>query len=146
MTASAKQVRDLMHITATSCSADTLFLEAVRILHRNTIESLIVLDSHSRAIGMLSRLEAVQTYARSGIRTYNFDTLTVAEVMRSNIPQVSPNIPAISAAQIMLDQGLREIYVMPNKDGETSNPQPFGVLSINKVLSEINGVSNGEEG
>ena len=136
MTGSVKTVRDLMRIGVTACSADTPFVEAVRTLLHNNLESLIILDDHSRAIGMLSRREVVETYARSGVSSNNLETLTVAEAMCSNIPKVPPGIPAITATQIMLDQGLREIYIMHNKNAGTPD-RPVGVLSLSNVLREI---------
>ncbi len=136
-------VRDLMHIGVTSIPAGTLFVEAVRRLLRDNLESLIVLDDHSRAIGMLSRREVIEAYARSGIRGGDLKTLTVADTMRVGMPEVPPNIPAITAAQIMLDQGLRDIYVMHHKKAGTPD-RPVGVLSLSNVLCKISNLPDDE--
>ena len=61
-----KLVRDLMHIGVVTCQADTSLVEAVRTLLREDLESLIILDDNSHAVGMLSRREAVAVYGRSG--------------------------------------------------------------------------------
>ena len=135
-----KLVHDLARTGITTCFDTTLFVEAVRTLLKKNIESLIVLDDYSRAIGIFSRHEAVETYARSGINATNFDTLTVADVMRSDIPQVSANIPAITAAQIMLDQGLRNIYLMHHKNAGTPD-RPVGLLSLDDIIGEMIGES-----
>ncbi len=127
----SKLVRDLMHIGVTTCQADTLLVEAVRILFREGLESLIVLDGHSHAVGMLSRREAVAAFGQSGANMRDIETLTVGEVMRPDIPQVPPDIPATAAAQIMLDQGVREIYLMHHGGGIS---WPAAVLRFEDVL------------
>jgi CBS domain-containing protein len=128
---STKLVRDLMHIGVTTCQADTPLVEAVRILFREGLESLIVLDGNSHAVGMLSRREAVAAFGQSGANVRDIETLTVGEVMRPDIPQVPPDIPATAAAQIMLDQGVREIYLMHHGGGIS---WPAAVLRFEDVL------------
>jgi CBS domain-containing protein len=128
---STKLVRDLMHIGVTTCQADTFLVEAVRILFREGLESLIVLDGNSHAVGMLSRREAVAAFGQSGANVRDIETLTVGEVMRPDIPQVPPDIPATAAAQIMLDQGVREIYLMHHGGGIS---WPAAVLRFEDVL------------
>jgi CBS domain-containing protein len=126
-----KLVRDLMHIGVTTCQADTLLVEAVRILFHEGLESLIVLDGNSHAVGMLSRREAVAAFGQSGANMRDIKTLTVGEMMRPDIPQVPPDIPATAAAQIMLDQGVREIYLMHHGGGIS---WPAAVLRFEDVL------------
>lgn len=126
-----KLVRDLMHIGVTTCRADVPLVEAVRILFRKGLESLIVLDGNSHTVGMFSRREAVVAFGRSGANMRDIKTLTVGEVMRPDIPQVPPDIPAIAAAQIMLDQGVREIYLMHHGVGTS---WPAAVLRFEDVL------------
>ena len=57
-------VRDLMHIGVTTCGADTPFVEAVRTLVRENLESMIVLDENGHSAGVFSRREAVAAYVR----------------------------------------------------------------------------------
>jgi CBS domain-containing protein len=124
-------VRDLMHIGVATCQADMLLVEAVRTLLREDLEALIVLDKNSHAVGMLSRHEAVAVYGRSGADPRNVTSLAVTDVMRHDIPEVPPNIPAIAAAQIMLDRGIREIYLMHHGGGSS---WPAAVLRFEDVL------------
>ncbi len=138
---STKLVRDLMHIGVTTCQADTLLVEAVRILFREGLESLIVLDGNSHAVGMLSQREAVAAFGQSGAHMRDIETLTVGEVMRPDIPQVPPDIPATAAAQIMLDQGVREIYLMHHGGGIS---WPAAVLRFEDVLRYLAAESEAE--
>ena len=126
-----KLVRDLMHIGVTTCRADTPLAEAARVLLREGLESLIVLDENGHAVGMLSRRELVAAYGRSGADDRDVRTLTVAEVMCPDIPEIPPDIPAPAAAQIMLDHNVRELYLMHHAGGIG---WPSAVLRFEDVL------------
>ena len=126
-----KLVRDLMHIGVETCQADTLLVEAVRTLLREELESFIVLDENSHAVGKLSRREAVAVFGVSAADMRDVKTLIVADVMRPDIPEVPPDIPATAASQIMLDRGIREIYLMHHGGGSS---WPAAVLRFEDVL------------
>jgi CBS domain-containing protein len=128
---SVELVRDLMHIGVATCQADTPLVEAVGNLLQDDLESFIVLDGNSHAVGVLGRHEAVSAYGRSGADVSTIRKLTVAEVMKPDIPQVPPDIPATAAVQIMLDRGLREIYLMHHGGGIS---WPAAVLRFEDVL------------
>jgi len=136
-----KLVRDLMHIGVVTCQANTLLVEAVRTLLRENLESLIVLDDNGHAAGMFSRREAVAVYGRSGADMRDIRTLTVADIMRPDIPEVPPDIPAMAAAQIMLDQSIREIYLMHHGGGAS---WPAAVLRFEDVLRFLSAESEAD--
>lgn len=112
-----KLVRDLMHIGVPTCRVDTPFVETVQKLLREHLETLVVLDERGHAVGVFTRPDIVAAYGRSGAGLYDEEPLTVAEVMRPEIPEVPPDIPAMTAAQIMLDLKVREIYLMHHDCG-----------------------------
>jgi CBS domain-containing protein len=136
-----KLVRDLMHIGVVTCQVDTLLVEAVRTLLREGLESLIVLDENSHAVGLFNRCEAVAVYGRSGADMRDVGTLTVADVMKPDIPEVPPDIPATAAAQIMLDQSIREIYLMHHCGGVGC---PAAVLRFEDVLRFLSAESEAD--
>ena len=129
-----KLVRDLMHIGVVTCRADTPLLEAVNILLREHLESLVVLDERGHAAGLLGRTEAIAAYGRSSATTQACDTLTAADIMRSDIPEIPSDIPAAAAAQLMLDQGVRDFYLM-HHDGGIS--WPAAVFRVEDVLQHL---------
>lgn len=129
-----KLVRDLMQIGVTTCPADTLLVKAVRILLRAQLDSLIVLDSNGHAAGLFGRREAVAAYGLAGTRVHGYQTLTVADAMQPDIPEIPPDIPAIAAAQIMLDQNVRDIYLMHHDRGIS---WPAAVLRFEDVLRDL---------
>lgn len=124
-------VRDLMHIGVTTCGADTPFTEAVRTLVNENLESMIVLDENGHSAGVFSRREAVAAFGQSGASINGYATLTVAEVMRPDIPELPPDIPATVAAQMMLDYGVREIHLMHHASGMG---WPAAVLRFDDIL------------
>ncbi len=126
-----KLVRDLMRIGVTTCPADTPFLKAARILLHENLESLIVLDSYGHATGIFGRREVVETYARSGTDVRDLETITVVEASCPDIPEIPPDIPATAATQIMLDRGVRDMYLM-HYDGGIR--WPAAVLRFDDVL------------
>lgn len=126
-----KLVRDLMHIGVTTCPANTLLLDAVRLLLCDGLESLVVLDENGHAVGLFGRREAIAAYGLSGARIEAIDTRTVAEAMRPDIPEVPPDIPATAAAQIMLDRNVRELYLLHHDGGIR---WPAAVLRFGDIL------------
>ncbi len=128
---SVKFVRDLMHIGVTTCSVETPLTEAMHILLRDGLESLIVLDDNGHAAGLFGRREAMATYGLSGLKSRDPKTLTVADAMRLDIPEIPPDIPAPAAIQMMLDQDIRAIYLMHHDGGIM---WPSAVLRFEDVL------------
>jgi CBS domain-containing protein len=129
-----KLVRDLMHIGVTTCPAKTPLTDAVHILLRDGLESLVVLDENGHAVGLCGRREAVVAYGLSGVRVEGIEPLTVVDVMRPDIPEIPPDIPATAAAQLMLDQDVRDLYLL-HHDGGIS--WPAAVLRFDDVLRYI---------
>jgi predicted transcriptional regulator len=126
-----KFVRDLMHIGVSTCPTDTSVAEAARSLLHGNLEALIVLDGNGHAVGLLGRREVVAAYARAGTGSRGGDAITAADAMRPDIPEVPADIPAIAAAQIMLDRGVRELYLMHHAAGIS---WPAAVLRFEDVL------------
>ncbi len=126
-----KFVRDLMHIGVSTCRANTSVAEAARTLLRENLEALIVLDGNGHAIGVLGRREIVAAYTQTGTRSHGLETATAGDVMCPDIPEVPADIPAIVAAQIMLDQGVREVYLMHHAGGIS---WPAATLRFEDVL------------
>jgi hypothetical protein len=62
---------------------------------------------------------------------HQVESLTAADAMCPDIPQVPADIPATAAAQIMLDLGVREVYLMHHSGGIG---WPAAVLRFEDVL------------
>jgi CBS domain-containing protein len=138
---SVKLVRDLMHIGVATCQSDTSLLEAVCNLLEEERESFIILDDNSHAIGVFSRQEAVAAYGRSGVDISQLENMTVADAMRPDIPEIPPDIPTTAAAQIMLDLGVREVYLMHHGGGIS---WPAAALRFEDVLRHLTADSDAD--
>jgi CBS domain-containing protein len=133
---SVKLVRDVMRRGVTSCPAHTPLTEAASIMLREGAEALIVLGGGNQAAGVLSKRDIVKAYAEAGTGVCDLQNLTVSDKMSSDVPQIPPDIPALAATQIMLDQGLRDIYIMHHQNSASPH-RPVGVFSLNDIIREV---------
>ena len=129
-----KLVRDLMQIGVATCQADLPLVKAVQLLLHDRLESLVVLDERGHAVGVFGRREAVIAYGRLGAVVQDSATVAVAEFMRPEIPEIPPDIPAAVAAQIMLDQGVRALFLMHHDLGVS---WPAAILRFEDVLRDF---------
>jgi CBS domain-containing protein len=120
-----KYVRDLMTVGVLTCSADTPILEIARRLLDQALDDMVVLEE-GHAIGVISPAELIQALTRP-----NFDDLKASDVMRDGVAQTPPEIPLEAAAQIMLDLGVRSLFVMHHAGGIE---YPAAVLSYRHLL------------
>ncbi|OQY30496.1 MAG: hypothetical protein B6243_10375 [Anaerolineaceae bacterium 4572_5.2] len=133
---SIKLVRDVMHRGVISCPPHTSLIEAANIMLREGAEALVVLGRSNQAAGVLSKRDIVKAYAEAG--TCDLQNLSVSDKMSSDVPKIPPDIPALAATQIMLDQGLRDVYIMHHQSSGTPY-RPVGVLSLNDIIREVAG-------
>lgn len=120
-----KYVRDLMTVGVMTCSADAPILEIARRLLDQALDDVVVLEE-GHAIGVISPAELIRALTRP-----DFDDLKATDVMRDSVAQTPPEIPLEAAAQIMLDQGVRSLFVMHHAGGIE---YPAAVLSYRHLL------------
>jgi predicted transcriptional regulator len=120
-----KYVRDLMTVGVLTCSADTPILEIARRLLDQALDDMVVLEE-GHAIGVISPAELIQALTHP-----DFDDLRARDVMRDGVAQTPPEIPLEAAAQIMLDLGVRSLFVMHHAGGIE---YPAAVLSYRHLL------------
>ncbi len=129
-----KLVRDMMQIGVVTCPDHTRLPEAVKILLRDNLEALVVLDKNGHAAGLFGRTEAAGQYGLMGINRQAWQTRTVAQEMSRDIPELPPDIPAPAAAQMMLDWGVRVAYLMHHDSGIR---WPAAELRIDDLLLDM---------
>ena len=100
-------VRDLMRVGVATCAPDTSIVDVAQRLLDKQLEALVVLDAEGHAIGVVGQEELIRAYTRD-----DHQGLTAEDIMTENIPQIPAEIPLKTAAQIMLDQGIRVVYMM----------------------------------
>jgi predicted transcriptional regulator len=107
-------VRDLMTVGVETCPPDTPVIDlACRLLEKGIEEIVILADGH--ALGVVGQAELVRAFARHTLGEAKL--LKASDVLREGVPQIPPDIPLSAAAEIMLDQGVRTLFLMHHAGG-----------------------------
>lgn len=118
-------VRDLMTVGVATCTPNTGIADIARLLLDGDLESLVVLEE-GHALGVVSQRDVVGALAGG-----NYQQKTARDVMQESVPQMPPDIPLSAAAQLMLDQELRAVFMMHHAAGVI---YPAAVLSFRHLL------------
>jgi CBS domain-containing protein len=111
--ANPEMVRDLMTVGVATCSPDTPIGDIARLLVEKGLEAVVVLDpADGHALGYVGQEELVRALAHQPT-----EGLTAEQVMHDEVPQAPPDIPLTVAAQLMLDRGVRVLFLMHHSSG-----------------------------
>lgn len=125
-----KLVRDLMTVGVDTCPPDALITDIARLILERDLEAVVVLQpADGHAIGFVGREELARAYAGD-----DWSALTAEEVMRVDLPQAPPDIPLTAAAQLMLDQGLRCLFLVHHSGGVI---YPAGVITFKHLIRHL---------
>lgn len=105
-------VRDLMKVGVETCMADTPVVDVINLMLEHELEGIAVLDFDRHALGVITRDELVLVSTQGSI-----ENLTAKEIMREGMPELPADIPVSAAAQLMMDQNLRIVYMMHHASG-----------------------------
>lgn len=126
MVGSPKLVRELMSVGVLTCLLDTAIVELTNVLLEKDMEGVVVVDENGHAAGVVYRDDLVRAYAGG-----DYADLVAEDVMQDGVPQVPPDIPLSAAAQIMLDLGVRILFMMHHAGGIE---YPAAMLSYTHLL------------
>ncbi len=104
-------VRDLMTVGVVTCTPDTSLTDIARLMLDAEVEAVVVLEE-GNALGFIGQDELIKAYAEQ-----DYANLTAEEIMREGVPQVPADIPLSAAAQYMLDQRVRALFLMHHAGG-----------------------------
>ncbi|MCB9135923.1 MAG: CBS domain-containing protein [Anaerolineales bacterium] len=125
-------VRDLMSVGVPTCPVDTPVTALVKKMLEKDWEAVVVLESEQgHAVGMVSQADILQAYTRE-----DYTHLTAEDVMGEALPIVPPDIPITAAAQLMLDQGTRVVYITHHAGGVK---YPAAWLTLKHLLRYLSG-------
>jgi CBS-domain-containing membrane protein len=124
-----QQVRDLMTVGVATCPPDAPLPDIARLLLDQQLEAIVVLNEEGHALGVVSQDDLVQAYTQPGSRE-----LRAEDVMTDGVPQVPPDIPLATAAQIMRDQKIRAVFMMHHASGID---YPAAVLTYRHLLRHL---------
>jgi len=122
-------VRDLMTIGVETCTPDTPIADLARALLDNSGEDIVVMqDGH--ALGTIGLEQMTQAYSKG-----EYYDLNARDILNEGVPQIPPDIPLTAAAQIMLDQKVKTLFLMHHAGGIT---YPAAMISYRHILRHIN--------
>ncbi len=104
-------VRDLMTVGVVTCLPDTSIVDIARIMLDADVEAVVVLEE-GNALGFIGQDELVQAFTRQ-----DYADLTAEQILREGVPQIPADIPLSAAAQYMLDQRVRALFLMHHAGG-----------------------------
>ena len=126
----AKLVRDIMKIGVPTCNLETPLPEVAKIMVRDQTDSLIVMDDFG-ACGIVSQSDLVHAYSR------NFMLLTAKDVMTEKIISIPPEAALTTAANLMQDEQVHQIFIMHEHPGPS---RPSAVITMRAIVREMAGL------
>lgn len=122
-------VRDLMTVGVATCPPDARVGDIARFLLDKQVEAMVVLNEEGHALGVVSQDDLARAYARENARD-----LRAEDVMTDGVPQVPPDIPLETAAQIMRDKKIRAVFLMHHAGGVE---YPAAMLTYKHLLRHL---------
>ena len=124
-------VRDVMRVGVPTCSEDTPLKDAARLLVERNVGALIVLDEDANMVGWIDEQHLARVIDRDHAR------LTAGDVLNERVPEILPDVPAAAAAHLMLDGGLRQLFISHHAGGVK---YPAAVITLQDVIRIIAGM------
>lgn len=120
-----KLVRDLMRVGVHTCPPETTLKQLAQAFLDLGVDEMVVLDE-GNAIGVVGQTDLVRAFALQAQ-----DGLTAGDIMQEELNQILPEIPLPAAAQIMLDKGVRVLYLTHHAGGIE---YPAAAISYRHIL------------
>ena len=124
-------VRDLMQVGVPTCREDTPLRDAARLLVERNVGALIVLDEDANMAGWIGEHHVAQVAGKSTA------AMRAGDVMVEHVPEILPDVPAAAAAHLMLDQGLRQMFVTHHAGGIK---YPAAMITLQDVCRIVAGM------
>ncbi|HXQ22071.1 MAG TPA: CBS domain-containing protein, partial [Candidatus Acidoferrales bacterium] len=112
-------VRDVMTTPAVTVSPTTSLKEAAHIMHARRLKRLPVVDEVGQLVGVLGRLDVLQSIARGYTHRMSPHTgtlpqehQTVAEIMERQVPTVGETTPLADVVGKLLDSDVKRVLVL----------------------------------
>jgi CBS domain-containing protein len=124
-------VRDLMQVGVPTCREDTPLKDAARLLVERNASALVVLDEDASMVGWVGEQHVAPWVGR------DHADLTAGQVMDEQVPEILPEVPAAAAAHLMLDQGLRQMFISHHAGGIK---YPAAMITLQDVCRLVAGM------
>lgn len=100
-----------MTVGVETCTLDTPIASLARMLLANGGQEIVVLED-GNAVGRIGLDQIILAYTHE-----DYQSLTASDIFVEGVPQVPPDIPLTAAAQLMLDQGVKALFLMHHAGG-----------------------------
>lgn len=126
------KVRDIMHEGVVSCNSSINLAEAAKLMLDSKMRSLIVVDGDCGLAGIISQSDMVDARLQYGAGD-QWNYMTVAEIMSSDVVTVTPEVSIKEAARILIESRIHRVVVTEHEDSCT----PIGVLSMGDIMRHM---------
>jgi len=117
-----------MTIGVETCSLDTPIASLARTLLDNGGVEIVVLED-GNAVGRIGPEQLLIAYTRQ-----DYNLLKASDILIEDVPKVPADIPLAAAAQIMVDQEVRTLFLMHHAGGVE---YPAASISYRHILRHI---------
>ncbi|MFX0202393.1 MAG: CBS domain-containing protein [Candidatus Hodarchaeota archaeon] len=120
------KVRDLMIREVAKIKEDATIEEAVTILHKRHVGSIVIIDAEENCTGIFTERDAIRAMA-----TRIAVTTALRDIMTKNVITIREDASYAEAKQLYKAHGIRHLPVI-NEKGHL-----VGMLSIRSILDEL---------
>ena len=106
--------------------------DIARLMLDAEVEAVVVLEE-GNALGVIGQDELIKAYIEQ-----DYTNLTAEQIMREGVPQVPADIPLSAAAQYMLDQRVRALFLMHHAGGIEYPAALIGYRHLLRLMSARN--------
>jgi CBS domain-containing protein len=122
-------VKHVMIENVVTAKPDTSLKEAIDMLYKRHVGSLVVTDADNRCVGIFTERDLIRVVARS----VDLES-PIEEVMTSNVVTIGEEASVEEARRLIVTHGVRHLPVL-NSKGEVA-----GLFSVRKLLDDFFGL------
>jgi len=122
-------VRDVMVRGIYEIRLNDSVLDAIKIMGKNDISSVVVSDDNGTYWGIITELDILKNHS-------NLDKVKAKEIMTTNITTISPTAPLEKATSLMAEKKIHHLYVI----SELNENKIIGVISSSDIVKLMSGL------
>ena len=122
-------VKHVMIENVVTAKPDTSLKEAIDMLYKKHVGSLVITDADNRCVGIFTERDLIRVVARN----VNLES-PIKKVMTSNVITIGEEASVEEARRLIVTHGVRHMPVL-NSKGEVA-----GLFSVRKLLDDFFGV------
>jgi CBS domain-containing protein len=128
-----KQVREWMHVGVVTCRRSTPVEEVAKTMEAKDISALVVVDSRSDAVGVISRTDLVNArFVQPYLKHWR--GMTARHLMSSPVISVAPETSIDDAVRKLREKRIHRLVVVDDSDGRV---RPVGILSLTDLAKHV---------